>query len=246
MSRIVSFYGSVIGKKVIVAITGIILFGFVVGHMVGNLKSFLGTNAEGVPEVDVYAEFLRTVGEPVFGYGELVWIIRIVLLVSLVLHTVTVIHLAVINRAARPERYVKHTNVQSTLAARLMLVTGVLLLVFIVIHVLQFTTGTLDADRFRAGEVYGNLHRTFQVWYYMLLYVVAMVLLAFHLYHGVWSLFQTLGLDNPDRNRGLRLLAAISAVVLLLGFSAVPVLFFSGAMPEPLDVSVTSQSVGGE
>ncbi len=246
MSRIVSFYRSVIGKKVVVAVTGIILFAYVVGHMAGNLKSFLGTNAEGVPEVDVYAHFLRTVGEPLFGYGELLWIVRFFLLIAVVLHIVTVIHLTVVNRTARPDRYVTHANVQSTLAARLMLLTGVLLLAFIVVHILQFTTGTIDPARYREGEVYGNLHRTFQAWYYMLLYVVAMVLLAFHVYHGVWSMFQTLGLDNPDRNRGLRFFAAISAVVLLVGFVLVPVLFFSGAMPQPPDVSVISQSVGGE
>ena len=215
------------------AVTGIVLFGFVIMHMLGNLKAFTGTDIDGVPHVDIYAHFLRTMGEPMMPRGFALWIMRIILLAALVLHVVTVIELAVLNRAARPVRYKRFVHLESTFAARSMLVSGVLLLVFVVVHILQFTTGTIQIRPIVPEQVYSNLFHNFGVWYVTLFYVIAMAMLGFHLYHGAWSLFQSLGQDNPDRNRGLRLFAALAAVLLLLGFCAVPVLFFLGAMPDP-------------
>ncbi len=234
MDRIKRLYRSTLGKKAVVAVTGVVLFGFVFMHMLGNLKTFTGADADGVPHIDEYAHFLRTMGEPMLPHGFALWSVRVVLLVALMLHVVAVIQLAARNRAARPVAYQhRHVLVESTLAARSMLWTGVLVLVFVVVHILQFTTGTIEITPFVPEQVYANLYHAFQNWFIVLFYVVAMGLLGLHLLHGAWSLFQTLGLDNPDRNRGLLLFAAAAAAIIFLGFCAVPALFFVGAMPDP-------------
>jgi succinate dehydrogenase / fumarate reductase cytochrome b subunit len=233
LRRILYLYRSVVGKKVIVAVTGVILLGFLVGHVAGNLKVFLPEPTPGVPDIDVYAHFLRTIGEPLIPEGALLWSTRIVLGLALILHVICILQLALINRRARPVGYVKLTYVESTVPARWMLVTGSLLLVFVVLHILHFTTGNLDPARFSPGAVYANLHRAFELWYYVGFYAVSMALVSLHLYHGAWSLFQSLGIDNPDRNRGLRLLALLLAIGLFIGFSLVPLAFFSGTLEPP-------------
>ncbi len=234
MERATRFLGSTLGMKAVVAVTGVILFGFVVLHMLGNLKAFTGNDDDGTPHIDSYAHFLRTMGEPMLPHGFALWANRIVLLVALVAHVGMVIRLQQRNRAARPVDY-DHRPVRavSSFAARTMLVSGVLILVFVIIHLLQFTTGTIQLTPIVPDQVYTNLYSAFTVWFVALFYVVAMVLLGFHLYHGVWSLFQTLGVDNPDRNRALRLSAAIAAVGLVAGFSSVPLLFTLGLLPAP-------------
>jgi len=233
MSRLVQLYRSTIGKKFVVAITGIVLFGFVVMHMAGNLKAFTGNASDGVPHVDIYAHFLRTMGEPMLPYAVALWIVRIILLISLILHVVTVLDLVAINRAARNVGYAGHDYDQSTWPARMMMFSGILLLIFVIFHILQFTTGTINVTPIIEGKVYANLYHAFHKWFFALIYVVAMALLAVHLYHGAWSLFQTIGIDNPDRNRGLRMFAAVAAAILFIGFSSVPVLFYMNAMPDP-------------
>lgn len=114
-----------------------------------------------------------------------------------------------------------------------MLLSGILLLVFIILHVLHFTTGTIDITPIVPETVYANLYYAFSEWYIAFFYVLAMGVLGLHVYHGVWSLFQTLGLDNPDRNRGLLRMAAASAIILVLGFCSVPVLFNLRFLPAP-------------
>ncbi len=232
--RTTRFLGSTLGLKAVVAVTGVVLFGFVLLHMLGNLKTFTGKDADGVPHIDSYAHFLRTMGEPLLPHGFALWTTRIVLLVALLLHIAMVIRLQARNRAARPIGY-HHRPARevSTVAARMMLVSGLLLLVFVVLHVLQFTTGSIQITPIVPEQVYANLHGAFAVWFIGVFYILAMGVLGFHLYHGVWSLFQTLGLDNPDRNRGLRLFAALATVVVVLGFCSAPVLFYFGLLPEP-------------
>ncbi len=236
MARATRFLSSTLGTKTVVAVTGIILLGFVILHMLGNLKTFTGTDARGVPHIDVYAHFLRTMGEPMVPAGFALWSTRVILFAALVLHVGMVIRLQALNRAARPIRYHHpQERVVSTVAARTMLLSGVLILVFVVIHVLHFTTGSLPlVPEVVPEEVYANLSRAFRVWYVTVFYVIAAGLLGFHLYHGAWSMFQTLGLDNPDRNRPLRWAAALVAVILVLGFCSVPLLFIIGVMPEPM------------
>ena len=241
MKRLTALYSTTVGKKAVVAITGILLYGFVVLHMLGNLKVFTGNVAEGEhagePHIDIYAAFLRTMGEPLVPYSFILWCVRIVLLIALILHVVTVLQLAVRNRRARHTRYTRHTYNESSVPARLMLVSGLLLLAFLVFHLLQFTFGVIGVTRFEQEEVYSNLYYAFQKWFFVLMYVVAMAALALHVNHGIWSLFQTLGLDNPDRNRTFRVLATVSAVALFVGFAAVPLLFFFNGMPLPPDTA---------
>jgi succinate dehydrogenase / fumarate reductase cytochrome b subunit len=247
MRRLLALYRSTIGKKAIVAVTGAILLGFLLLHVVGNLKVFLGDPVPGVPDIDVYSRFLRTMGEPLLPYAGALWIIRIVLLGALGLHLLCVVQLALHSRRARPVGYAKRSYVQASASARWMLYTGPLILVFVVVHILQFTTGSLDSSRFTEGAVYANLYRAFQLWFYVAFYVGALVVIGLHLYHGAWSLFQSLGLDNPDRNRGLRLLAAALAVGLFVAFTSVPLAFMAGGLKAPasLQARTPGATVGG-
>ena len=245
MRRLTALYSTTLGKKAVVAVTGILFYGFVLLHMLGNLKVFTGNVATGEPHIDVYAAFLRTMGEPLVPYSFILLCVRIVLLIALILHVVTVLQLAARNRNARDTRYARHQYNESSVPARLMLVSGFLLLAFLVFHLLQFTFGVIGVTRFEQEEVYSNLYYAFQKWFFVLIYVVAMAALALHVNHGIWSLFQTLGLDNPDRNRFFRILATASAVVLFVGFAAVPLLFFLGEMPPPPTVEMAAHLPGG-
>jgi len=186
-----------------------------------------------VPDIDVYARFLRTMGEPLLPYGSALWATRIVLLTALVLHVTCVVQLSLRSHRARPLGYRRAHYVQATRPARWMLVTGALVLGFLVVHILQFTTGTIDASHFVDGAVYANLHGAFAAGPWIFLYVGAMTVVALHLHHGAWSLFQSLGVDNPDRNRGLRMLAAGAAIALFLAFTSVPVAFATGILGPP-------------
>ncbi len=228
MSRIGRLYDSTIGKKFLVALTGLIMVGFLLGHVTGNLKVFVPDPEPGVPDIDVYAEFLKTMGEPMLPHMAGLWITRLILLSAVFLHIICVIQLSRRNKAARPEKYEAAGYVQASLSARLMLVSGLVLLAFIVFHILHFTTGTIDPANFEEGKVFDNLTRAFEGGTFVLLYLIAMVSVGFHIYHGVWSVFQTLGVDNPDRNKALRGVSVAIAVALFLGFSSVPLAFFTG------------------
>ena len=245
MRRLTALYQTTLGKKAVVAITGVILYGFVIGHMLGNLKVFTGNDAAGEPHIDVYSKFLRTVGEPMVPYSFLLWVVRIFLLIAVVLHIYTVIVLAARNRQARKLDYEKHRYSQATATARWMLWSGFILLAFVIFHLLQFTFGAVDVTPFKPEAVYANLFYAFKKWFFVLIYLLAMAALALHVNHGVWSLFQTLGLDNPDRNRAFRALATLSAIALFVGFSSVPVLFFLGEMPPPPAADIAEHLSGG-
>jgi len=228
MSRIRPLFRTAVGLKFIVAVTGIVLFLWIVIHMLGNLKTFLGE-----AEIDAYAAGLKTLGKPILPHGFAVWTTRIILIVCLVLHMIAVVKLTLMNRAARPISYARYVPREATLAARTMLWSGPLLLVYVVYHLLHLTTGTIRPAAFVHGKVYANLYHSFSLGGVVFVYVAAVALLALHLYHGVWSFFQTVGLDNPDRNRQLRRFAAAAAIVLFLGFAAVPLSFLFGTMPAP-------------
>ncbi len=242
MSRWPNFFRVSIGKKAVVAVTGCILVLFVIAHMIGNLKVYYGDD-DGMPAIDEYAMNLRTIGSEFFGYAGVLWIVRIILIVAVVLHISLVIDLAIRSRRARPIKY-KHRpkRIMASIASRLMMVSGLLLLIYIPLHILEFTTGTIVFGSYSQWTVYHNLHSAFSMeyWYVPLFYIIVMVCLGLHLYHGAWSVFQSLGWDSPDRNRGFRWLAMVIAIVVAGGFISVPVLFWSGAMPEPTTLNTTT------
>jgi succinate dehydrogenase / fumarate reductase cytochrome b subunit len=239
--RLGALYRSTVGKKFIVAVTGIVMVGFLIGHVAGNLKVFLPP-VDGQPDIDVYAGYLRSLGEPLLPHMAFLWLARIVLLGSLVLHVVCVIQLSTTNLVARSVEYQSRRYSRATPPARWMMYTGSFLLLFIIVHLLHFTVGAFGAG-FEHGRVYQNLYGSFSSALWVLFYAVSLGIVALHLYHGVWSLFQTLGFDNPDRNRGYRRLAAVLAVGLFVGFVAVPVSFFSGALKSPDEIGSTEVAI---
>jgi succinate dehydrogenase / fumarate reductase, cytochrome b subunit len=225
-------WASTIGKKVIVAITGAFLALYVVLHMLGNLKAFQGTGG-GDPAVDKYADWLRAIGGPAFPRSSILWIIRALLIVALALHVAAIIGLARRNRRARPAGHHFPRRIQRTLSARTMQITGFAVLAFIVFHVLQFTTGTIDVTPIRGQLVYSNLYDAFQKWYFVAIYVIAVALLGLHLRHAIWSVTLTGGWEKPNRNPTFRRTATLVATLVAVGFAAVPIAFLAGWMPAP-------------
>lgn len=234
MTRLTSLYRTSIGKKFIASITGLVLFLFLIGHMAGNLKSFTGTTVNGVPHIDQYAHFLTVMGEPMIPAMVGLWTTRIVLLICLVLHVAVVTQLAMENAAARPVGYLHSKKIAASLPAQWMLFSGFLILAFIIVHVLHFTTGTIRVGDFEHGRVYSNLWHSFTHPLVAIGYSIAMIFLGLHLWHGVWSMFQTWGWDNADRNRGLRIFAMTATIIIVVGFIAVPLTFLSGVMGQPV------------
>ena len=242
MNRLAKFYASSIGKKFIAAITGLILFGFVAGHVAGHLKVFTGVDTitdngveYAVPHIDQYGQFLKEAGTPFLPAMAGLWMARMVLLGSVILHITVVIQLSLKSAEARPVDYVKSKKRSATWAARYMMFSGSVVLAFIIFHILHFTTGTIRLGDFEHGAVYQNLRNSFQHWYVSLGYVIVMGMLAFHLFHGVWSLFQTLGLDSPDRNQAIRIFAMAASIGISIGFAIVPLAFLFGILPEVPD-----------
>jgi succinate dehydrogenase / fumarate reductase cytochrome b subunit len=212
---LVAFYRSTVGKKVVMGITGLIGVLFVFGHMAGNLQVF-----EGAGVFNRYSQLLRT-------SMELLWAIRIILLLAVVFHVIAAYQLARTSQRSRPVGYAKWKAVNSTFASRTMRWTGPVLLVFIVYHLLHFTTGTLHGD-FIEGDVYHNVLSAFQIWWVSAIYIAAMLGLSLHLYHGIWSLSQSLGLSHPRYTDGVRTLARILTVIIVAGFIAIPVAVLFG------------------
>jgi succinate dehydrogenase / fumarate reductase cytochrome b subunit len=213
-----ALYRSSIGKKAIMAVTGLIWIGYVVMHMYGNLKAF-----QGAEYFNHYAEGLRHLGEPIFGYLHLLTIARIVLVVAIVAHIWAAAALYQQARAARPANYATRRVVQANYASLTMRLGGVVLLLFILFHLAQLTWGVQGFhDDFVRGDAYHNLVVSFQAWPVVAIYLVALVALGFHLFHGTWSLFQTLGLMSRDYDGLVRGLAWLLAILVPVGFAAVP------------------------
>lgn len=229
-------WDSSIGKKVAAAISGAVLVAYLVLHMLGNLNSLYGAGGSGGARVDEYAHWLRTFGEPLLPFSFIVWAIRILLLGALIVHITAIVQLRSRSRAARGGHPAR--RIGRSFSAATTMVTGTLLLAFIVFHILQFTTLTIDVTPLKEGAVYANLYNAFQKWYFVLLYVVAVGSLGFHLRHGLWSLAQTLGLDSPERNQAIRHGAGALSVVLVLGFIAIPICFWTGVLDAPTAIDV--------
>jgi succinate dehydrogenase / fumarate reductase cytochrome b subunit len=224
MAAALTLYRSSIGKKATMALTGLIGIGFVIMHMIGNLKVFLGEQA-----FNDYASFLRTFGEPVLPYSTVLWIIRLVLLGAVALHITAAYQLTRMDWAGRPVRYARKKDVQATFASRTMRWGGVILLLFIIYHIAHITLGIVHPN-FVEGNAYHNFVVAFQVWWVTILYVIAMLVLGLHIYHGFWSLFQTLGLNSRTYNGLLRGLALLIALVLVVGFLAGPLAVLFGVV----------------
>ncbi len=218
-----TLYRSTIGKKAIMAVTGIILYGFVIVHMIGNLKIL-----EGPEGFNAYSHFLRVVGEPALPAGTILWLIRIVLSVSLVAHVTAAIQLTRIDRAGRPVGYQKVKRKQASFASLTLRWGGVAIFFFVIYHLMHFTLGAAH-PQFVEGDPYHNVVLGFTTQpAAAAVYILAVAALGTHLYHGVWSAMQTLGLNNRRNDKLFRGIAVLSGVGLFLGFASVPVIVLLG------------------
>lgn len=211
-----SLYSSSIGKKIAMSVAGLVLFGYVVLHLIGNLKAFYGEE-----KFNEYSEFLRAVGAPVLGESQLLWVVRVILLVAVLVHIVAFLQLWRKSRAARRVGYRKFDPEVFSSASRTMKWGGIAILVFVVYHVLHLTTGTVHPD-FVHGSPFHNLITGFESPLASAIYVVGVVALGLHLYHGLWSAFQTMGWNNEHYNRLRRPFAGVVAAAITLGFLSVP------------------------
>lgn len=202
--------------KFVMAATGAILVLYLVAHMLGNLKIFFGEQA-----LNTYAHWLRQIGEPALPGEGMLWLIRFVLLVSVAAHIVAATILAVRARRARPVQYAHRRPVSTSYASRTMRWGGVIILLFVIYHILDLTTGTVNPNGV-PGEVYDNVVADFSRWYVTLAYTVAMIAVGFHVRHGVWSALQTLGRSSGPYQMRYKAIALAVAVVLTAGFLAVP------------------------
>ncbi|OZM81096.1 succinate dehydrogenase cytochrome b subunit [Pseudonocardia sp. MH-G8] len=210
--------------KYVMAVTGAVMLLYLVAHMVGNLKIFFGMAA-----IDTYAHWLREVGEPALPHGTVLWIVRVVLLVSVVAHIVSATILARRARRARPVRYAHRQPVQGSYAARTMRWGGVIIALFVVYHLLDLTTGHLNPHGVH-GEVHANVVADFapERWFVTLAYTLAVVAVGFHIRHGMWSALQSFGRSNAATERALKGVALGVAVVLVVGFLSVPFAVLTG------------------
>jgi len=209
------FYDSTIGKKAIMAVTGLVLAGFLVGHMLGNLQVFLGREV-----MNHYAETLH-------ANLVLLWGVRILVLVSVLLHAWAAVQLTAVKAAARPVPYVKPANVQATTGSRTMMLSGPVIALFVIGHLLHLTTGTIH-PQFVELRAYENVVIGFSNPIASGLYIVAMILVGFHLSHGIWSMFQSMGFSHPRYTPMLKKFSGIFAWVLIAGFIAVPIAVLAG------------------
>lgn len=219
------FWRSAVGKKWVMALSGIALLGFVLVHMVGNLKVFLGKG-----HLNEYGEWLRDLGEPALPRTVLLWGFRLGLIAAFVLHIVAAYQLTRMNRQARPVHYqAPRDYVAANFASRTMRWTGVIIALFLIFHLLDLTWGPANPD-FERGNPYDNLFNSFERVPVALAYIVANVALAIHIFHGAWSMFQSIGFNNPRWNPARRWFAAIFAIAIGVGNVAMPLLIVTGAV----------------
>jgi succinate dehydrogenase cytochrome b subunit len=220
----VTFYRSLVGKKVVMAVTGVILVLFIIGHLIGNLKIFLGAE-----HFNAYAAWLRTVGEPALLRGQFLWIARIILIVAVVLHIVAAIQVSYASKRARPRGYTNKKEIETTYAARTMIWSGPLLLAYVIYHLMMFTFLTTGPG-YSDTDVYRNVVMAFRVPTISAVYIVAMILLGMHLWHGAWSMLQTLGLPDSRRDLLRRVAAPAFAVLVTAGYIAIPLAVLAGVV----------------
>ena len=222
ITGLVSLWQSTIGKKYVMAITGLIWFGYLIVHLWGNLKIYAGPQF-----LNEYGGFLRSVGEPFFGASQLLWLARIILIPAFVIHIWAAISLTGRDRASRPRAYAMRKNLESTIASRTMIYGGLFILLFVIYHVLDFTFGSVNPS-FEEGNIYHNVVASFRLWPVALFYVLAMIAVGMHLWHGIWSMFQTLGLNTARSNRLIRNVATAFALLLTVGNISIPLAVLTG------------------
>ena len=213
--HVLNLWGTTVGKKVVMALTGVVGVGYLVAHMLGNLQVF-----EGVEKINAYAALLKS-------NAALLWAARSVLMAAVILHIIAAYQLARISRKSRPVGYRRWRAVGSDFASRTMRWTGPLVGLFIIYHLLHFTTGAAHPD-FSERNVYHNIVSGFRVWYVSAIYIVAMLALSLHLYHGAWSMFESLGINHPKYNRLIRALATTVTVAVVAGFISIPLAVLLG------------------
>jgi succinate dehydrogenase / fumarate reductase, cytochrome b subunit len=215
-----------IALKILMAVSGGIFIGFVLLHMYGNLQAFAGHDA-----YNEYAEHLRTFGQPMLPYKGLLWVIRVVLVGSLLVHVYTAVTLWRRARAARTVSYVMKKRTGATFASGLMRWGGVTILVFLVWHLLNFTIGKINVQGGPTNDPYNLVVDSFATWWLTIIYLVAMAMLGAHLHHGIWSAAQTLGWTSHHRSRLFaKQVAFTTAVIIAGGFSLVPIFVLAGVI----------------
>jgi succinate dehydrogenase / fumarate reductase cytochrome b subunit len=224
IQRAVGFYEAPIGKKAVMAVTGVILFGYVVGHLIGNLQIYSSNH----DQINRYAAFLHNPANVIP-----LWVIRAFLMGAVVLHVTASIQLWLLKRAARPIAYVKKDDVPASYAARTMLWSGPIVGAFIVFHILHLTAGTVlplkDVnDNPVTPDVYHNVIAGFSNPYVSGFYILAMILLCTHLYHGLWSMFQSVGFSHPRYTPLIQKGAAIVAILIAIGNCSIPIAVMAG------------------
>jgi succinate dehydrogenase / fumarate reductase cytochrome b subunit len=226
MRRVISLYRTSVGKKFYMAVSGVVLIGFLVAHMIGNLKMYMGSEA-----FNHYAEFLREVGYPILPHMAGLWIFRVVLLVAVGLHMLSAWQVYTQSRRARGGKYEKEESLSFAYASRTMRWGGVIIATFVVYHLLHFTIGaSVVHSEFVHGQAYENVVYGFQNPLVVGFYLLALVMLTFHVYHGLWSAFQTVGANHPKYNPFRRPLALGLALLLLVGFVSVPAGVMAGIL----------------
>lgn len=227
---LLDLYSTAVGKKYAMGITGIGLMGFVVFHMIGNLKMYLGAS-----DLDHYAEFLKELLYPIAPKGVVLWLLRGGLLSMVIIHIHAAVSLTRLNRTARPVKYQSERDYQvANFASRSMRITGVTVFLFVVWHLLDLTwgvTNTIGADGdFVKADVYDNVVRSFDRWPVALFYILANIALGVHLFHGAWSMFQSMGWNNPRFNKWRRAFATGIATIVVVGNVSFPIAVLAGVV----------------
>lgn len=221
----VQFYGSAVGKKWVMALSGLAMIGFLVGHLVGNLKVYLGAE-----DLNAYADALRTLLHPIMPNEVVLWIMRIGLIVALIAHVHAAASLTAMNRASRPVGYKSPRDyVAANFASRSMRWTGLIVFAYLVFHILDLTLGKTGYD-YVHGDVYHNFVESMSRPLVALVYVIANLAVALHLYHGAWSMFQSMGLNNPRYNVARRVVAGGIATLIGLGNVLFPIMVQAGVI----------------
>ena len=238
---LLDLYATAVGKKYVMAITGLIGIGFVITHMIGNLKVYLGVvveDGERVYDIDVYGEFLRDLAVPLLPRTYLLWGLRLVLIGAVLLHIHAAWGLTQLNRKARAVRYQSERDYQvANFASRTMRWTGTIVLLYIIFHIADLTWGATGADWSR-GDVYYNIDQSLSRWWVAGIYIVANLALGVHLFHGTWSLFQSLGWNNPRFNAWRKGAAVGVAGAIVVGNLSFPIATLAGVID--YDPTVTS------